>query len=206
MIGNGSRAGVAVIFLLTLYGCGSTPKSNHYLLTAYMSSPPTGQGPALGIGPIEIPEYLNRNTLVYRAGGNLLHIPGNERWAEPLSDGIARVLSLNLAALLNTENVQSYPWHPKRSPDYGVKVRVLVLDADARNALLIAEWLLYRPDTSEPVSRRMTRLEEPLDTTASSPEALPPAYSSLVYRLSEILAEAIESAERERSARDIHFE
>jgi len=186
-------AAVAIL-LGALYGCGSTPSSNHYLLTASLGSVPSGQTPALGIGPIEIPEYLNRHTLVYSAGGNRLNIPITERWAEPLADGVARVLSLNLAGLLNTENVQAYPWHSQRAPDFGVKVRVLGLDADPQNASLIAEWVVYRPDSSAAVIRRISQLQEPL--ASAPPDALPPAYSVLLYRLSELIAGAIAAAEQ----------
>lgn len=179
-----------------LTACGSTPQSNHYVLTAEArGAPPNGNTPALGIGPVSVPEFLNRNSLVYNRGDNQLFIASTERWAEPLEDGITRVISLNLAQLLNTENVRPYPWHPKRPPDYGVKVRVMNLDATETEATMIAEWLVFRADSAEPVHRKISHLSEPISTTELSPQQIAPAYSALLLQLSELIATAIKSSE-----------
>lgn len=182
----------ALTLLLLLVGCGATPASKHYVLTASLAQSPSGHDPALGVGPIEIPEYLNRNTLAYREGGNQLRIASTERWAEPLEDGISRVLSLNLAGLLNTEDVRSYPWHPKRAPEIAIKLRVLGLDASGGYARLTAEWLLYLPEGSEPLVRKISQLEQPLPAQPTLPEMLAPAYSKLFYQLSELIAAAVQ--------------
>ncbi len=185
----------AVALAVLLAGCGSTPHSNHYVLTATVTTTPAGQSPSLGIGPIEIPEYLNRNGLVYNRKGNQLQIANSERWAEPLEDGISRVLILNLAGLLNTENVRTFPWHPKRPPDYGVKVRVLSLNATDSEASLVAEWLVYRSENAEPVTRRISLLQNELTARELKPAQIAPAYSELFYQLSQLIAAAITSAE-----------
>ena len=41
-----------------------------------------------------------------------------------LSDGVARVLALNLSGLLQTQNVRTFPWHAQRRPELAVKVSV----------------------------------------------------------------------------------
>jgi uncharacterized lipoprotein YmbA len=183
-----------VALVLVLAGCGSTPSNNYYVLTAHEGASAEGQTPSLGIGPIRIPEYLNRTALVYRREGNRLQIAEYERWAEPLEEGIGRVLGLNLAGLLDTENVRPFPWHPDRTPDFGVSVNLLALDADEGRAVLEAEWLVYRPATSTAVSRRMARLAYTPPGGKLEPEDLAAAYSELLYRLSEEISEVIRSA------------
>jgi uncharacterized lipoprotein YmbA len=183
-----------VALLLVLAGCGSTPSNNYYVLTAREGVSAEGQTPSLGIGPIRIPEYLNRTALVYRREGNRLQIAEYERWAEPLEEGIGRVLGLNLAGLLDTENVRPFPWHPDRTPDFGISVNLLALDADEGRAVLEAEWLIYRPATSAAVSRRMARLAYTPPGGKLEPGDLAAAYSELLYRLSEEISEAIRSA------------
>lgn len=193
MIKQANQIVSLVVLGFLLVACGSTPVSTHYLLTASLEKMPTQQSPALGIGPIEIPEYLNRDTLVYRNIGdsNTLNIDQQSRWAEPLEDGITRVLGLNLAGLLNTENIQNYPWHQKRRPDYGVKVRVVNLNSRDAQAVLVAEWLVYRPEDSSEVARRISSLQQPLDPEQAIAAQLPAAYSELVRRLSEEIAAGI---------------
>ena len=117
MIATLCRGGVLAGIAVLLSACSTTPPSTHYMLTAAVEEIPATQSPAIGVGPIEIPEYLNRNTVVYRGPDNELVIDRETRWAEPLEDGIGRVVSLNLAGLLDTGNLRNFPWNPKRPPD-----------------------------------------------------------------------------------------
>lgn len=185
-------SGVAALALaLLLAGCGSTPQSNYYVLSARDLPQTDAQEPALGIGPVTIPEYLNRNGMVYSREGNRLHIAEFERWAEPLEEGILRVLGLNLAGLLDTENIRTFPWHTARAPDYGVKLQLMALDADVNGAHLVAEWLLYKPRDNSTVSRQISQFRSPPGTGRLQPEDLPAAYSDLLFQLSETIAAAI---------------
>ena len=185
------RLGVCCLGLLLVAACSTTPPSNYYLLSSTETAPPDGMVPALGIGPVQIPEYLKRNGLVYRIGDNRLQIATSERWAEPLEEGVQRVLSLNLAGLLDTGNLSYYPFHSQRPPDYGVTVNVLNLDVDDQRASLVAEWLVYRPATGAPVDRRITQLQYPLPAAGLAPEGVAPAYSALLYQLSQLIAAVI---------------
>ena len=186
--------------LLLLAACGSSPQSQFYRLTPGNGSPGSEQQPSLGVGPVEIPEFLNRSALAYTRGENRLQISGNEIWAEPLAEGVQRVVGLNLAQLLNTENLNYFPWDTRHQPEYGVRISVLDLDADAQQATLTADWLLYRPATGEIISKRISQNTKPLPTGASTPSKLPSAYSALLYQLSETIAAEIR--DQQKSAKD----
>jgi len=185
--------------VIVIAGCSGSPPSNHYVLSAKAATPPSAKTPSLGIGPITVPEYLNRSGLVYSRQGNKLQVSGTERWAEPLEDGITRVISMNLAALVDTHNVRFFPWNSRRAPDYGIKINVLSLDANDEEAQLVAEWLLYQPASQETVSRRISQLRHPLPGGALAPAQIAPAYSDLLHQLSEIIAQEILSAEARRA-------
>jgi len=174
-----------------LSGCGTTPNSNYYLLNSNASQTPTGVSPSLGVGPITIPEYLNHNAFIYTLGDNKLHIARFERWAEPLDTGIMRVIQLNLASLLNTQNVQSYPWSGSERPEYSVEVSVLILNANNTQAKLTAEWHIYRPQSNETVLRRISKLQQPMAEGPIVANDIEPAYSQLFFQLSELIAKAI---------------
>ncbi|MEH6582793.1 MAG: PqiC family protein [Halioglobus sp.] len=181
----------AITLIALLAGCGTTPQNNYYLLSAQESPSPSGQSPALGIGPIEIPEYLNRNGLVYNRDGNQLHIAAYERWAEPIANGVERVMGLNLAIMLDTENVQTFPWYRSEEPDYGIQVTVIALDANDSQATLVAEWVVQKPKSDQFLIRRLTRLYHDMPTGEVTPEQIAPAYSALLYQLSQLIADKI---------------
>ncbi len=188
------RVGALLSLALLLAACGSTPSNNYYVLTAREDVAPSGHSPSLGVGPVDIAEYLNRNGLVYNREGNRLQIAQYERWAEPLEEGISRVLRLNLAALLDTENVRPFPWHDGHNPDFAVRVNVLALDAHEAQASLEAEWLVLRPAEGKIVRRSISRHQYRSQAGPLSPEQLPAAYSDLLYQLSEEIAETVRAA------------
>jgi uncharacterized lipoprotein YmbA len=185
-----ARLLLALTLPLLLPAClSSTPPSNYYMLSATVATEPRGVEPSIGVGPITIPEYLNRQSMVYSREGNRLHIDPYERWAEPLQNGIARVVSLNLAALLGTQSIQIFPWSASRAPDYGLALNLLELDADTERAALVVEWKLRRPN-GQPVARQISHLSQPLDGTVSG-ERIAHAYSALLQQLAERVAREI---------------
>ena len=190
----------ALLLLPLIAACGSTPPNSHYRLTAQQTLPSSVDGPALGVGPIAIPQYLARDHLVRSDGGNALQIASSERWAEPLEDGVTRVLSLNLAGLLDTQNIHTFPWHPDRPPEWAVKMRLMALDAGNTEAKLIAEWLLYRVEDDEPITRRLVEYEMALSTSDAPAAEIAAAYSELLFRLSQDVASAIRSTMSDTSA------
>ncbi len=178
------------VLAVTISGCGSTPTSDHYLLSGPDGVNPSGQTPSVGVGPITVPEYLNRNSMVYNRAGNKLEIAPYSRWAEPLEDGISRVLALNLATQLNTENVQTFPWQQRRAPTYAVAVRVLELDANAQRARLVAEWRVRKSGEDEDDVRRIAQLEQTIPGELSA-EKVARIYSAMFAELSQTIADQI---------------
>jgi uncharacterized lipoprotein YmbA len=185
---------LATVLLVTLLAaCGSSPRSNYYLLTSAVTEAPGGDSPSLGIGPISVPEYLNRNSLVYSKHGNRLQISSTERWAEPLEAGIKRIMSANLASQLDTQDIRSYPWEPAQSPDYGVAVSLWQLDANEQRALLAAEWRIVHPATGDSVARRIVTLQQPMSGGEFNVDQIARAYSGLFEQLSTLISETIEA-------------
>ncbi len=183
-----------------LAGCGTTPQSHYYLLTAAEAPLPSGESPSLGIGPISLSAYLNRNALVRRSGSNQLELSNTTRWGEPLEDGVSRVLGLNLAGLLQTKSVVRYPWHPARAPQYGIKVHVLEMDATADSATLVVEWLVYRPGDASAIARQLSRQSSPFPGPETDSNTLASLYSDMLLALSEDIAATIRAQDAQRPA------
>ncbi len=185
-------AAIPIVALACLLSaCGSSPASNYYLLSVEQPVPPDGDRPSLGVGPVEIPEYLNRSGMVSNHSNNQLQISSVNHWAEPLTDGINRVISLSLASQLNTEDVQSYPWAHSRAPEYGIRVNLLELDANKREAVLVAEWAVLKTREGGMVTRQISHLVEPVGVAQLSAADMAQAYSRLLHQLSTIIADTI---------------
>ncbi len=184
--------GIALLMVL-LAACGSSPRNNYYLLTSDVTEAPSGNSPSIGIGPIAVPEYLNRTSLVYSKQGNRLQISSTERWAEPLEAGIIRIMSANLASQLDTQDIRSFPWGPAQSPDYGVAVSLWQLDANEQRALLAAEWRIVHPASGDSVARRIVTLQQPMPGGEFNVDQIARAYSELFEQLSTLISEAIEA-------------
>jgi len=101
----------------------------------------------LGIGPVRLPEYLDRPQLVTRMTPNRLHLSDSHRWAEPLGENIPRVVGENLSALLGTDWILLHPWPVFRTADYQVMVQVLHFENESDGAArLVALWSVKGKD------------------------------------------------------------
>ena len=57
----------------------------------------------IGVGPIEIPSYLDRPQIITRMRLHELMLNEHALWAEPLDKALARVIALNLGALTGAD-------------------------------------------------------------------------------------------------------
>ncbi len=145
---------------------------------------------SLGLGPISLPEYLERPALVTRVAATEIQLSPHARWAEPLEEGIERTLRLNLAALLGPRRLVSHPWPPSQRPDYAVAIDITRFELDARgDALLGARWTLRDGRSGEVFAARETSLA--LAAGAGGTEAGVLALSRALAGLSHEIAAAL---------------
>lgn len=184
---------VTGLCVVILAGCGVTKPSRFYILTPVEDSSAramTAPGPALGIGPVTFPAYLDRPEIVHRSGDNQLHFEGSQRWAEPLKSTFIRTLAENLSILLPTDRTSIHPWPRSARIDYQVTVDVVRFDADAGGTVvLVASWEVTRPADKTVIKRHKTTCTE----AAGSMEypAIVAAQSRALERLSREIADAI---------------
>jgi len=134
------------ILAFALSGCGTTPPSNYYMLSANNETLPSGDSLKsinIGLGPIDFPAYLDRNKIVIITGNNSLRTAEYHRWAEPLESNFARVLAGDLAAAMADAEIYSFPWRPGNNIDIQLYIKVLRFDADSNNiGRLSVSWEL----------------------------------------------------------------
>ncbi len=104
------RIALVSVLATLLAGCGSSPTANFYTLSAGAApAPPTATTYRIAVGPVTVPEVVDRPQIVVRVGANRVTIAELHRWAEPLKSEIPRVIAENLAQLLGTKQVSAYP-------------------------------------------------------------------------------------------------
>jgi len=109
----------------------------------------------LGVGPIKLPPYLDRNAMAIRVSATQITYSSLDLWAEPLDVNVARVLLQNLSVLLGTERILMYPWPIAVKVNYQVEVQVLRLDASSSGeAQLTARWSIKEGSTQRYVAVR----------------------------------------------------
>ena len=205
-----SRDGTLVMVLvgLSLGGCGTlSPRSDpsrFFTLTAIAqpgatptkdSSNPAGV--SLGIGPIRLPGYLDRQEIVIRVSQNRIDVSENDRWAEPLETNFTRVLGQNLSILLNTDQLVLYPWELNRKPNYQVEVEVLRFESNAGGDVqLSARWTVLDTNKKIPLKSGESRLTR--QPTSKSADASVAALSETLGDLSREIANAISAINGQR--------
>ncbi len=177
-------------------GCGTSKPSRYYLLSALSPSENARAEPgmAVGIGPIEFPKYLDRPQIVTRGNGNRIYLGEFDRWAEPLEQSFARVLTENLAALLPTDDVFQYPWMRSARIDYQIMVTVNRFDTAAGGeTVLHTRWTIRDADGRTIAEPRASRSSEP--TGSTDYEAIVRAQSRVLQQLSRRIAGALQAIE-----------
>jgi uncharacterized lipoprotein YmbA len=174
-----------------LCGCQQSPRKNYYLLsapTAKATSSAEKITTVIGIGPIEVAEYLNRLHLVYQAEDGGLIMADNDYWAEPLNTGIARVISLILTQRDNSRSFVEFPWRSDSKPDYSFRLRVHNLSRLGNQAHINATWELVDNMNKVNVERRhFVRTSN----TGRSAHALTQTYSQFLAELAAEMDAAI---------------
>ena len=143
----------------------------------------------IGVGPVELPQYVNRPEIVTGHDSPVLHSATLVEWAEPLRDGFTRVLAENLSLLLATERVAIFPWQ-SGVPEYQVVVSVIqFLGQPGGDVALVALWSILGQQGQEVLVGKKSSLREP--TGGQDYEALAAAMSRTVAALSRDIAAAI---------------
>jgi uncharacterized protein len=158
----------------TLFAAGCSgilaPRPN---LTRYYLLSPMAEGAAtsergsdveftVGLGPLQLPDYLNRTERAVRVGPNQMRFLENERWAEPLDVSVTRVLSQNLTGRLERIRVVTLPTILPVQCAYDVPLEILRFESTAKgDAELDARWSIKDGKTGKILITNETRFVEP---------------------------------------------
>jgi uncharacterized protein len=187
-----------------LAGCAVTDTTQYYTLgepaarsrdsresASIASTPRSGDRTGtvgIGVGPVMVPGYLHRTQIVTRNGADQVELATFHRWAEPLEDGIARILAEEIGARVPTERIVTYPWRGAvaRAIDYQVVVTVLRLDGRrGGDVTLDTRWRILGKDGAELALGRSTTTEA---ATGSGYEPMVAAMTRALVTLGQEIA------------------
>ncbi|WP_052065911.1 PqiC family protein [Thalassospira australica] len=159
---------LTVSFLLVACASPSVPDS-YYLLSPIVqaSGNPTSAQPVVGVGPVSIPSYLDRSTIVTRSSANRPVVNSGHRWAEPLGENINRVLMDNLDQTGIASRLEVFPWTSRDQVDWQI---VLDIDRFERQAdgkvILTARWKLVSFESGKIAkAAKYSKVSTPVDGT-----------------------------------------
>ena len=117
-----------------------SPAVDYWTLAALATAPATldPAAPAVAIGPVALPRYLDRPQVLVRLDPARVEPAGQHRWADPLDGAFGRTLAANLGRRLASGRVSAYPVQPPYEIDYRVQVDVQRFDGRPGGAVELA--------------------------------------------------------------------
>jgi len=169
--------------VLALTACATPPRESFFTLSAPEAPAATADAPSIAVGPVVIPEIVDRPQIVVRLGPNQVQIAEQARWAEPLKVAIARVVAANLASTLGARVA------PGRNgdADYRIALDVQRFESPADAVLIETLWTVTSKD-----GRRSGRSIVREKITAKDFSSLASAHSAALASISREIAAAIQ--------------
>jgi uncharacterized lipoprotein YmbA len=200
-----------VIMALTLDGCAGIlgkakpDRTRLYLLQNFQNfsqdikdlRPATRKRYIIAIDAITIPTYLQSPHLVYEdADKNFcgeIRWLRDCRWAEPLGEGLGRILRQQLAITLTDDCVIAAPWPATIAPDFMVKITVENwIPVVTQRVFLRARCELLRNKDGRLFASRTYFIHHPVDEATA--EFLIPAMEATAVEFAKNLANDLKQA------------
>lgn len=200
MISNKMTYGYLILLIilsLSVSGCtGTSPQALFYTLSPIEKDRVPHQATrvpgdfAIGIGPVTFSDQLDRPAIVTQTGKNQITINEFHRWAGTLQQNFTRVMTQNLAILLNTEQVMARPWERYFKPDIRIAVDIQKFGGQLGGyAELGATWIII--EEGKDVEAAVHRSEIQETVSDDSYEALVAAQSRALASFCKEIAEAL---------------
>jgi uncharacterized lipoprotein YmbA len=197
---------IFALFSISLSACPSfspqPDRTRYFALTSQAQADGAAKNPGLdeiwlGVGPVRIPGYLDREELVVRVAQNRFDVAQNDRWIEPLEESLSRVLAQNLHAVLGSERIVRYPWPNSRRISHQVEVEILRFEPTSEGeAQLSARWAINDTASKQALAGRTSFFKRPIK--GQPREAAVDAMSELLADLSREIADAVRTAVQQK--------
>jgi len=192
--------------MLFLAACGTSPSARYYSLDSV--TPANTPAPKLqqkeiiivSLGPVGIPEYLDRQEIVTRDSRNKLNLSDFDLWGSSLENDVNRVLVDNLSALLGSKGIGVVTWRARVPFSHTISVSMSRFEAVGDSVVLTARWGIMERggDTMEAI--RESVITKPL--TGKDYAAIVGSMSDALADLSKEIAVVVEEVTAKQKSVD----
>ena len=188
------RRMLMVSCLVLLAACGSSPKTEFYVLNAdkgsVMQSANLSTGPAVGVWQVKLPDLLDRSEIVTRENQFKISMADFSWWAGDLSENMTLLMVTQLSQQLQSNRVVTSPWPSYRQIDYQVITRLERFDGELGGEVVLRGlWSLLDGDGTKELSRQV--FEFKTNTVDLTYQEMVAAMSRLTEQLAQQLADGI---------------
>lgn len=165
----------SVLFLSIWSSSCVLPESTHIVPDYYLLSPVIEDtnfteidlNKSFYIKEVEIPEFLKESRMAVKPNSHSIEFRETKRWGEPLSDGIARVVALNLSRNLKTPFFSVFPNRRERELVWDVSLSFSnFVVVESKYAELCTIWEISN-SMNEEVKRGSYEIHWELDSNKS---------------------------------------
>ena len=190
---------VGLVFFLTINGCVSIPRSptpRFYLLkaktdTVLLKKYDFPADIVVGIGPVKIPEYLDRPQLVTISKEGTLVLAQFDRWGESFNVGVERLTREYLTKMIPGVTLTVYPWGSAMPVRYQVAVEVVELECELNKDLhFVAQWQIIDLNENKSIQIKRFEFRQPVNPQnyAGLVKTLGSAWASISNEIAEALS------------------
>lgn len=171
-------------------GCSRSPRVTFYTLNATATADSIVQAlEPVVIGPVTLPDLLDRPQFVVTVDANRVDILEMHRWAAPLKSEIQRIVADNLTLLLKPTRVAAYPQNSVLDAGSRVQIDIRRFEmTEGKEVAVDLLWSIRRSDGGT-VKNGRTAVHEPV--TGVGYESLVAAQSRALGSACRDLAEAL---------------
>jgi len=182
---------IAAAMLITNSGCARSPVATFYTMSALapVAASTSADPRGIAVGPVTVPELVDRPQLVTRISANKVNILESHRWAEPLKSEIPRLLAENLARLMRPARVSTYDQSASRTAEYRVVVDILRFESVPGEDVTIEALWSVRRGADGMMEKGHSIAREPANGTGY--EALVAAHGRALATISKDISRAL---------------
>ena len=139
------RTALCTFLVAFLVGCAAQPETHYYDLVSKSkaSDARLAESASLGIGPVSLPQMLDRPNIVVRKGGTKVEVANFHIWAGELEPVVTRVLAENVSLQLKHDAVWPSPWDNRFRPEYQVRIFVDRFSGELKGPVMLSlSWTL----------------------------------------------------------------
>jgi uncharacterized protein len=189
------RTGIVIALACLLAACASSPPPRYYTLAPVaVDTPKVTTSYRVAVGPVTLPELVDRPHLVLRTGANQVLIAEQHRWAEPLRHELSRVIAANLARELGAW-VGDAREAASQDADYRVTIDVRRFDSTLGEGITIEALWVIRGNGGAAPYRGHSFVREP---AGGGYDGLVAAHDRALAAMSQEIANALQAYAAQR--------